>query len=341
MKRVLTVFILVIVSSSLNCNRDGERRSEIVRFYHGTDYDTAVKLFNDRNLTPRNIEGYMALGFPSDDDPRTGYRSYTDFGQGLYTHLEDEALAIEWAKKISKNKGAKKWGVVVFYVTQDLLDQAENPLIYETKGSRSDNAPVLPNSAGQRANWLQFIEHNRRIPYKDIQKPRDSLWDAYDWIKGPMWVPKDSDLGGDLEPFPDSLHQVNWVRGLNILNEVERDLKSGDVDQDEADTPGSDPQEYFVYVLDISGGSVWVGQESALQSTPRCSFAGGGLCEGDGNNPPRVITKSQGFQTLEEAKAAWCSELKGKAIEYWPVAGDSKAAVYGGKYWVGLAPGCN
>ncbi|HEX8845086.1 MAG TPA: hypothetical protein VF791_10605 [Pyrinomonadaceae bacterium] len=118
-------------------------------------------------------------------------------------------------------------------------------------------------------------------------------------------------------------------------------VASGDIPtRPAAVEPGSGSQQYFVYVLDLSNGSVWVGQEATLRSTPRCQFGGGGPCEGDGNNPPRVITKSRGYKTLEEAKAAWCAELKGKAIENWPLHGDRKAAVYGGKYWIGLAPGC-
>lgn len=100
-------------------------------------------------------------------------------------------------------------------------------------------------------------------------------------------------------------------------------------------------EKYYVYVLNISGGSVWIGQETTLKNTPSCRFAGGGLCEGAGNNPPPVITKSQAYDTEIDANTAWCNELRGKKVEHWAVARDSKAEVYGGKYWLGLAPGCN
>ena len=109
----------------------------------------------------------------------------------------------------------------------------------------------------------------------------------------------------------------------------------------EAVAAGSGEGKYYVYVLDISGGSVWVGQESTLKNTPSCKFAGGGLCEGAGNNPPKIIKQSKAYDTESEADAAWCEELQGKKKEDWVVAGDKKAEVYGGKYWLGLAPGCN
>ena len=107
------------------------------------------------------------------------------------------------------------------------------------------------------------------------------------------------------------------------------------------ESTGNSSEKYYVYVLEISGGSVWIGQESTLKNTPSCKFAGGGLCEGEGNNPPKIIRQSQAYDTETEANTAWCDELRGKQAEHWAVAGDSKASVYGGKYWLGLAPGCN
>jgi hypothetical protein len=105
--------------------------------------------------------------------------------------------------------------------------------------------------------------------------------------------------------------------------------------------PGSAAGPYYVYVLDISGGSVWIGQEETLKHTHSCSFAGGGLCKNDGTDrPPAVKYQSGKFVTLTAATKAWCQELSGKPKAYWQVAGDSKAPVYGGNYWLGLAPGC-
>ena len=116
----------------------------------------------------------------------------------------------------------------------------------------------------------------------------------------------------------------------------------GDIPQPPDDVVSTKSDEkYYVYVLNISGGSVWVGQESTLNKTPSCRFAGGGPCEGAGNNPPAVITKSQAYDTETEANDAWCAEFRGKKVEHWAVARDSKAEVYGGKYWLGLAPGCS
>lgn len=99
-------------------------------------------------------------------------------------------------------------------------------------------------------------------------------------------------------------------------------------------------EQYYIFVLpQVSGGSVVVSQESTLKTTPTCNFSGGGLCQG--NDPPVVYQKvSQGFATLDEATAQWCSDLSGAKITNSPLAGDSHATVYGGDYWIGTAPGC-
>lgn len=99
-------------------------------------------------------------------------------------------------------------------------------------------------------------------------------------------------------------------------------------------------EDFNVYVLDIAGGSVWIGRESARQRSQRCKFAGGGTCQGNGLKPPGVIWTSGSYTSLEEATKALCRELRGKRTVSVPVAGDSKAAVYGGNYWIGLAPRC-
>jgi hypothetical protein len=103
-------------------------------------------------------------------------------------------------------------------------------------------------------------------------------------------------------------------------------------------TYNQDP--YSVFVLDISGGSVYIGQESVVKNTPGCKFAGGGLCRG--NDPPVPYQVKAGpFKTYDAARAAWCNELRGKPLMRWAVANDSKAPVYGGNYWIGTAPSCS
>lgn len=97
---------------------------------------------------------------------------------------------------------------------------------------------------------------------------------------------------------------------------------------------------YYIFVLpDVSGGSIVISQESALKDAPTCSFSGGGLCQG--NDPPvtyRIV--SEGFTTFEGATAKWCNDVSGATITNWPVAGDSRAALYGGDFWIGTAPSC-
>jgi hypothetical protein len=100
------------------------------------------------------------------------------------------------------------------------------------------------------------------------------------------------------------------------------------------------PDDYFVFLLpEVSGGSVYVGQESQLKEMRGCDMPGGGLC---GADTPKLkyVAKSEGFKTYEKATQAWCAELKGKELQHWEVAGDSKANVYGGWYWIGTAPSC-
>ncbi|EHB58366.1 hypothetical protein MycrhDRAFT_0802 [Mycolicibacterium rhodesiae JS60] len=99
--------------------------------------------------------------------------------------------------------------------------------------------------------------------------------------------------------------------------------------------------DYYVFLLsNISGGSILVGQESVLKTTKACEIAGGGLCSGQNDPLVEYQIKSAGFKTYDQAAAAWCAELKGKKITNSPVAGDSKAEVYGGAYWIGTAPAC-
>jgi hypothetical protein len=117
------------------------------------------------------------------------------------------------------------------------------------------------------------------------------------------------------------------------MNKAKPEWKSG---------PGVsyNPDDYFVFVLpQVSGGSIYVGQESQLKEMHPCDMAGGGLC-GKNDPPLQYDRKSPGFKTYEQATKAWCDELKGKPTHNVPVAGDSKADVYGGSYWIGTAPSC-
>jgi hypothetical protein len=100
------------------------------------------------------------------------------------------------------------------------------------------------------------------------------------------------------------------------------------------------PDNYFVFLLpQVSGGSIYVGQESQLKEMHPCDMPGGGPC-GDNDEPLKYEAKSQGFKTYGEATDAWCADLKGKERHNHPVAGDSTVTVYGGEYWIGTAPSC-
>jgi hypothetical protein len=105
---------------------------------------------------------------------------------------------------------------------------------------------------------------------------------------------------------------------------------------------GNDPlRKYHIYVLNISGGSVWIGQEMTRLTTPTCSFAGGGLCSGKNDPVPDVIKKSKEYDTMDAAVTDFCKEVRASGgSRALPLTGGRKARVLGGDYWVDTAPGC-
>lgn len=103
--------------------------------------------------------------------------------------------------------------------------------------------------------------------------------------------------------------------------------------------PGGNEQ-HCIYVLNASGGSIWVGTESQLKARRTCDLIGGGRCPRGDKKPPQVMQQPGCYPTREAAVAAWCRELQGKNIETWVLAHNKRAKVYGGDYWLANAPGC-
>jgi hypothetical protein len=108
--------------------------------------------------------------------------------------------------------------------------------------------------------------------------------------------------------------------------------------QDKLSPGGNEP--HCIFVVDASGGSVWIGTEKRIKAIRHCDVIGGGRCGRGDKEPPKVIKKQGCYPSKEAAKAAWCQEMKGKNVEHWQLAHNSKAAVYGGKYWLANAPAC-
>lgn len=100
--------------------------------------------------------------------------------------------------------------------------------------------------------------------------------------------------------------------------------------------PGGNKEQTCIYIIDASGGSVWLGTEEQQKRTSAASIKGAGI----GKAPPRVIRLVSCHPTRQAATDAWCAELRGKKTENWVLAHNSKADVYGGKYWIGSAPSC-
>src|SRR5262249_48968499 len=140
------------------------------------------------------------------------YSDYTDFGKGFYTFPQEfKDLAMERAKDSAKRKG-EKWAVIRFEFLPEELKQIANILLFENKKTRPQNAPRVPVTDGEPANWLQFVEYNRGLKQYP-QRPKDNDWtDQYGWMRGPLWVPRDSGIAKGRPRFADHVHQVNWGR---------------------------------------------------------------------------------------------------------------------------------
>jgi len=169
-------------------------------FYHGTSLEQAKKLI-DMEIKPVAVPEYALLD----------WREYTDFGMGFYTHPEEsKRLAVKLAKERNK-----EWGVVRLCLTKpEFANIAGTPLHFHNKKEhRPHNAPLLFDS--KRANWIEFVEHNRHIR-PSIQRRGDNNWTKdYPWMRGPIWVKADSGV----QVFPDHIQQINWgLEGLTALN---------------------------------------------------------------------------------------------------------------------------
>jgi hypothetical protein len=110
----------------------------------------------------------------------------------------------------------------------------------------------------------------------------------------------------------------------------------------------SAPETYGVFLLtNVANGSVWVGQESRLKTSFTCNFAGGGLCAGQtyttgapgANVPVQYAKKSADFKTKDEATKSFCAAFQSTPRNI-QLAHGVKAQIYGGDYWVDLAPAC-
>jgi hypothetical protein len=110
-----------------------------------------------------------------------------------------------------------------------------------------------------------------------------------------------------------------------------------------APTNTAAPEErYAVWLLtNVASGSVFVGQESAINGTLTCQWGGGGLCaDSGGADIPTEYTKlSADYFTLEAAHTDFCTAMTSEP-KYIPIAFGTKATVYGGDYWIDFVEPC-
>lgn len=94
---------------------------------------------------------------------------------------------------------------------------------------------------------------------------------------------------------------------------------------------------YAVFLLtNVSNGSIWVGQESALKEAHTYDFAGGGQKQGDGSTQRVTYEKKSGdFPTYDQAMDAY-RKARTSPPRHMPLTGGRKAQIYGGDYWVDL-----
>jgi len=180
------------------------RDESFIHFYHGTSLEQAKKLLT-MELTPYEVPANMLLD----------WRKYTDFGKGFYTHPEEgKKLAVDRARD-----EYPEWGVVRLSLTSsELSGISGTPLQFQTKrNDRPGNSPVLFD--GKAANWIEFVEYNRHIRSSTL-RPDDYDWSPhYPWMRGPIWVRRDSGIPEGPPVFPENVQQINWGQsGLTALN---------------------------------------------------------------------------------------------------------------------------
>ena len=111
---------------------------------------------------------------------------------------------------------------------------------------------------------------------------------------------------------------------------------------DAVDPGKGDDEPYAVFLMtNVSGGSIWVGQESSLKASLTCNFNGGGHCANNGGAdiPVTYQKMSSDHFTFETAVTDYCASLDSEPVN-WNLQFGTKAKVYGGDYWIDTAPGC-
>lgn len=186
-----------------------------VSFYHGTSRAVGEDLL-DQTITPWLL---ALLEPPVRASADEWYKSYTDFGKGFY--LFDES-----GRRNAFGRAKRRfadWGVVEFVLElKEKRDLFGNDLFYRNKSARPGNAPILPNSGGRPADWLQFCEWNRHVENgrpRTLREEDEDYTERYSVMAGPLWVPKDSGMPEGPEKSPETFYQYNLgVAGLAVLN---------------------------------------------------------------------------------------------------------------------------
>jgi hypothetical protein len=296
-------------------------------FYHGTSLQKAKDL--------------MTMEIPVMEVPAQAildYSEYTDFGKGFYTHPhESKELAFEWAK--DKNP---EWGVVRFALSKDDLDKiAKSALHFANKKSRPANAPWLPGAV-QPASWLEFVEHNRHVGMGTL-RPKDNDWTAhYSWMRGPLWVPRDSGIEKGHPIFPDHVHQIDWgIEGLKLLNADKAKKLRFLFTKDNEHELGRRPFAYVapgtIQALKQPSSSVcWATAHAIMRSwKERCSYSIRDAAADVHEKYGVMVDKNQALPTAEFTPFLRAAGLQHEPMWNLPAGGWLKLLKDHGPLWVG------
>jgi hypothetical protein len=98
---------------------------------------------------------------------------------------------------------------------------------------------------------------------------------------------------------------------------------------------------YAVFLLtNVSGGSIWVGQQSQLKGKRTCDFVLGGLCADNGGAdiPVAYQKETPDYPTFAQAMKAYCRALGKTWYDY--LADAKKGHVFGGDYYLANVGDC-
>ena len=221
-----------------------------------------------------------------------------------------------------------------------------------------DSGHGMPQELGEPASRLQSWRQDSNVTPAGFYDKMGPLYHIFAAMTAGLWLP--TSYSGDTVAAGEAFLRTFRIGADRAdTQKAEADQCGVQVAQWLRDRPPAEPpaavqkpakptatkpgasQKYAVFLLtNVSGGSIWVGQEADIKDRKICSYPGGGLCKGDGTDAKvEYQKKSADFATYDEAVKAYCGALQSPPKSM-PLTGGAKAKIYGSEYWVDTAPGC-